>query len=433
MKIGGFILPLFVLAAHPVAGAETRPPLVRELIGLNGHTVQFKPQLYAPVAKLVRDYHPLKWDVGDDTSFVTTFPLARNGVDWSEVYGSWRKAGWRIDVSLMFDDIARGDWKDISRDAAAYGEAFARHFGPSGAALVESIEIGNEPGKYSDAEYRQLFEAMARGLRKGDPQLRIATCAANLGPSGRYSKSVDCLTGLESLFDVVSIHIYAEIEGWPTWRRSYAEDPKILFRTHLRSVLTWRAEHAPDKEVWLTEFGWDASTKPAPSTGDFAKWQGNTETQQAQWIVRAWLLLAREGVDRAYLYFFNDDDAPHVHGSSGLTRNFQPKPAYYAASWLQRNLGEYRFARILLEDDAAGYVYEFAHESDPHQRIVALWKPSGADGIITVPLGSAKIIRAERMPLGPGAAESVEASANNGMMRTTAGESPVFVWLRDEP
>src|SRR4029434_6575472 len=82
--------------------------------------------------------------------------------------------------------------------------------------------------------------------------LSIATCAANLGPSGRYSKSVDCLAGLESLYDIVNIHNYAEIEGWPTWKRSYAEDPGINFLKGIRHVLTWRNEHAPNKELWLT-------------------------------------------------------------------------------------------------------------------------------------------------------------------------------------
>ena len=187
--------------------------------------------------------------------------------------------------------------------------------------------------------------------------MRIATCAANLGSSGRYSKSVDCLTGLEALYDIVNVHLYAEVEGWPTWRRSYPEDPKILFLKHLNSVLTWRAEHAPQKELWLTEFGWDASTKAAPSSGTFAKWVGNTEAQQAQWTVRAWMIFAALGVDRAYLFFFNDDDTPQVHGSSGLTRHFEPKPAYHAAKWLQRCLGDYRFARVLRDDPTECYAY----------------------------------------------------------------------------
>ena len=160
------------------------------------------------------------WDVGGDTDHPTEFPLARNKVDWRELYGAWVKGGYRIDADLMFDDIDPKAWRDPSHDAYAYGNAFARYFGVSGKALVESLEIGNEPGKYDDAVYRQIFEGMARGAREGDRRLRIATCAVNLGKSGRYSKSVDCLAGLSELYDVVNIHIYAEVEGWPTWRRS---------------------------------------------------------------------------------------------------------------------------------------------------------------------------------------------------------------------
>jgi len=416
-----------------VARAEEKErPLMRDFMGLNGHTVQFKPDLYAPIARVIRDYHPLHWDLGKDTSFPTTFPSARNKVDWSTVYGSWVKAGLHVDASLMFDDFAPGDWKDISRDAAVYGEAFARAFGPSSRALVESAEIGNEPGKYSDAEYRQLFEAMAGGLRKGDPRMRIATCAANLGPSGRYSKSVDCLAGLESLYDIVNIHIYAEIEGWPTWRRGAPEDPRTKFMEHLRSVLTWRVEHAPSKELWLTEFGWDASTKGPPPTGDFAKWEGSTEAQQAEWIVRAWLIAARLGLDRAYLYFFNDSDDAHVHGSSGLTRNFVPKPAYYAAAWLQSSLGDYRFRRVLREDAAEGYVYEFVDGSEPKRRALVAWRVSGTDAPGVLPISANGITRVERMPQSKNPAEAIEVKAEgDGAVRLPIGESPTILWVND--
>ena len=40
-------------------------PLMRDFIGINGHTVQFKPELYRPVCGLVRDYHPVEWDLGE--------------------------------------------------------------------------------------------------------------------------------------------------------------------------------------------------------------------------------------------------------------------------------------------------------------------------------------------------------------------------------
>ena len=420
-----FVAIVFTVTLIGAASAAERPrPPMRDFIGLCGHTVQFKPEMYAPVTRLVRDYHPMKWDFGEDTSYATKFPFARNGVDWSGVYGSWKKAGYRAHASLMFDDIEVAAWKDLPRDALAYGRAFGSAFG----SMLDAAEIGNEPGKYDDATYRKLFEAMARGLRETAPKMRIATCAANLGTSGKYSKTVDCLAGLESLYDIVSIHNYAEIEGWPTWKRSYAEDPKIAFLKDIRSVLTWRNEHAPDKEVWLTEFGWDATTKERPATGDFAKWEGSTETQQAQWTVRGFIVLAALGVDRAYLYFFNDDDTPHLHGSSGLTRNFVPKPAFHAVAHLQRVLGDFRYAKTIRED-AGGHVHEFI--DDAKRRVWVVWKPEAAGAALTLELCKARIVKAERMPMRAGDAERVEVKVAGGKATVDATEAPIYLWLED--
>ncbi len=432
---GSLLLVSVLLAAVAPAGtgAEKLRPLMRDFIGINGHTVQFKPELYAPVAKLVRVYHPVGWDLGDDTDFTTTFPFARNRVDWSRVYGAWRAHDLRIHACLQFDAFAPAAWKNPARDAAAYGEAFARFFGPSGRALVETVQIGNEPGTYSDAQYREIFESMAGGIRKGDPGLRIATCAADIRGTSKYYRGMQAFAGLETLYDIINIHVYAEAEPWPTFRRSYPEDPAIDFLPIVRDTLKWRDENAPSKEVWITEFGWDASTKPAPPTGDFAKWQGSSETQQAQWIVRAWLVLSATALDRAYLYMFNDNDTPHIHGSSGLTRNFEPKQSYHAAAWLQRSLGEYRFTRVLREDAADCFAYEFTHGERAGERIVAVWKPSGAEATTTLPLRLGDISRAERMPLRAAPAEAMAAQTKGeDAVQVPAGESPVFLWLRSE-
>ena len=423
-----FIL-LSLLLAVTLRAEEKPRPLMRDFMGLCVHTVNFKPELYAPVTRMVRDYHPFEWDVGKETDFATTFPMARNKVDWGRMYGSWGKAGYRVEASIMFDNFDAKTWRDLPRDARAYGHAFADYFGPSHANLLEAVEIGNEPGKYDDATYRTLFEAMAGGLREGDPKLRIATCAANLGKSGRYSKSVDLLAGFESFYDIVNIHIYPEVQGWPTWARSYPEDPKIHFLTDLGHVLKWRDEHARDKEVWLTEFGYDASTKPPPPTGDFAKWQGSTETQQALWTVRAFLVLAASGVDRAYLYFFNDTDEPHVHGSSGLTRNFVPKPAFYAVAHLQKSLGDYRFVKAM-QEKSDGYVYEFVKGDDATKRVIVAWIPSGEPHKISLPLDGSKVERAERTPLSQGESRTEVATNGAAAIEVEATETPVFVWLR---
>lgn len=253
-----------LLATEP---ASVRP-LMGEFLGVNGHTIQFRPTLYGKVCRKVRDYHSLEWDVGKDTDFATRFPFAWNGVNWDSVYGSWSKAGFETDVCVIFNNTPPDSWKDMSKDAHKYGLQFAKAFGPSSAAnLVKSVEIGNEPGDYSDRQYRELFESMARGFREGDPKLQVLTCNMTAGKGGKYEKSVESVAGLDSLYDVLTTHTYAMAEGWPTRRRSYPEDSKTDFLTNVVALLAWRDEHAKEKPVWVKSacVCSDASRSPSPS------------------------------------------------------------------------------------------------------------------------------------------------------------------------
>lgn len=54
-------LSLALLAA-PCARADEPAPLMRDLMGLNPHTVLFRPEVYQPVAVHLRDYHGMKWE-----------------------------------------------------------------------------------------------------------------------------------------------------------------------------------------------------------------------------------------------------------------------------------------------------------------------------------------------------------------------------------
>ena len=62
------------------------------------------------------------------------------------------------------------------------------------------------------------------------------------------------------------------------------------------------------------------------------------------------VVFATRNVDRAYLYYYNDDDEPAFHGASGLTRNFQPKMSFWAVKQLYEILGAYRFKRIVKQE-----------------------------------------------------------------------------------
>jgi len=410
-------------------------PAMGDFMGVNGHTIQFKPELYSKVCRKARDYHPIEWDLGKDSDFALRFPEARNRVNWDTVYGSWKKHGFESDVSVMFHGFPPETWKDLVKDPYAYGLAFARMFGPSSEKkLVASVEIGNEPGNYPDEKYRTLFENMAKGLREGDPKLKILTCNITTGKSGGYEKSVTCVQGLEPLYDVLNIHTYAMVNGWPEWKRSFPEDPAIPFLKGIEDLIAWRNQNAKGKEIWVTEFGWDASTKPNPTTGDAAKWKGNvTDAQQARYIVRSFLVFSTMDVARAYLYFFNDSDEPSFHAASGITRNFQPKPSFHAMAHLYRSLNEYRFSRVVTKKAGELYAFEYVHAAQPKKKVLVAWSPTGSERAATVelPLGRAKLVRAERMPLTAGDVPAVEVPVKGGSASVALEESPLFLWLEE--
>ena len=328
--------------------------------------------------------------------------MARNGVDWNHVYGSWRKEDWRIDVSLMFETLPIDKWKDLKNDSRSYAERFARAFGPSGTnKLVESVEIGNEPGKFSDTAYRTLFENMARGLRAGDSNLLISTCALTTSKSHDYAKSVTCISGLEDLYDVLNVHTYAQLKGWPTWERSYPEDPRLKdYLADIKNLADWRDHHAPGKKLWITEFGYDATTKtPNLLNRNLKTGSASQKNTRRNGLSAHGSFFSTLPVDRAYLYFFNDDDSPQLHGSSGLTRNFQPKPAFYAAAHLYKTLADYRFQKVILDRPGEVMLYEFA--DGKNSRIWAAWSPTGNGNHRQIDLPPIKgtIQKIETMPL----------------------------------
>jgi len=429
------ILALAVLLNLSAPQEPPARPLMAEFMGINGHTVQFKPELYSKVCRKARDYHPIEWDLGKDSDFKTTFPEARNRVNWNDVYGSWQKHGFENNVSIMESGFKVEQWKDIGRDAHAYGVAFAKAFGPTtGSKVVTSAEVFNEPGKYPDDKYREVFEAMARGLREGDPKLKIATCNIIVGKSGGYEKSVDCVKGLEVLYDILNIHTYSLAKGWPSWKRSYPEDATVNFVKPVTDLIAWRDANAKGKEIWITEFGWDASTKPNKPTGDDAKWEGNvSDEKQAQYLVRSYLVFSSLAVDRAYMYFFDDKDEPGFHAASGITRNFKPKPSFHAMAHLYRSLGEYRLRKVVTSKPGELFVYEYVHGTDPKKKVLVAWSPTGADrkAAAEISLGAGKLLRAERMPLVEGDAAPVEVPVKAGTASVALEEYPLYLWLQE--
>jgi len=431
----GVLAAMLLCSAEPVQAADSvalSRPVMRDFVGLNTHTVQFKTDLYKPVCRLLRNYHPAEWDLGKETAVPPPFPEAKNKVDWSSLYGSWAKAGFETHATIMLASINPDGWRNRDRDIETYARGLAQCFGPSGVwPLLASVEADNEPHSYTPEQYREMFQAMARGLRAGDPKLKIATCAVRVKKPDKYNKPVECVKGLEALYDILNIHTYAFLETWPAWRRTFPENAGTTFLSDVSDMIGWRNANAPGKEIWVTEFGFDASTQPNPTEGPAKGFIQATDEEQARWIVRSFLVFASMDVGRAYLYWFNDEDKASLHAASGITRRYQPKASYHAMSQLYGVLGEYRFGRAIVQEAGRCYAFEFTHGTDAARRIIVVWSPTGSKRLarVSLPVGG-KVERAVGMQTtaaeAAGAAfEQTEASS----VSLEISESPVYVYL----
>jgi len=381
------------VAVSPVVSPK---PLFRDFMGINGH-VSFKPELYRQVCRLVRSYHNMDWDVKNIGDSLTT-PVTVNHINWKkDVYGPWKQNGFETDICLQFGSFGAANpnlvasWKGKEKWAYSYGKSTAAYFGPSGVEkLATSFEIDNEPGGHVDPGlFRTLFRQMAGGIRAADPKALILTPYVKAGKTDDYAQGLDGMYAdkdILSLYDVINVHTYATLPQSGTsknlWNRSYPEDPSLT--SYLEAVdeaIAWRDQFARDKKVWITEFGYDACTPGAMERRkDWMlklNWQGCTDLQQAQYLVRSFLVFSTRNVDRAYLYYYNDDDEPAFHGASGLTRDFQPKMSFWAVKQLYETLGAYRFKRMVKQEAGNLYVYEFEKGANKNDKIWVAWSPTG--------------------------------------------------------
>jgi hypothetical protein len=241
---------------------------------------------------------------------------------------------------------------------------------------------------------------------------------------------VECLEGIADSYDVLTAHTYAEIEGWPTWQRSFPEDGRLQnYLADIRRLAAWRDEHARGKEIWITEFGYDAIDLPSDPAGEWKHWRGLTDLQQAQWTVRSWLVFATLPVTRAYYFFFNDYGEAKMHHASGMTRHRERRPVFFATAHLQAALGDFRLARIVVEQPGRAIVLEFTHERDASRRVWVAWSPTGegrTSEFVLPPLPG-RVERAERMPLGE---EPVRVAPPVATRHVTLSESPLYFFLR---
>ncbi len=361
-------------------------PLIKDFMGINGHSYLFKPELYAKTSQLARAYHPYYWDVKDDLCNTLSLPFTIEKVkddevlNWSSIYCDWQNYGYDIDLSIMLDALNNHNLDDDESCIYTYADEIMLHLGE----IVNSIEIGNEVPNLTNDEYLKVFDVMACAIKNRNPHMPVVTAAVSTKPD-QYEKSIDLFQTREEMYDVINAHTYSFKEGYPTWERSYPEDNKTEYLNKVDDLISWRNRYAPNKHIWITEFGYDAPSKEAIRDNkrekNMERWIPSTELEQAQWLVRSFLIFSAKDVQRAYLYFFNDQDRLSLHESSGITRNYKPKPAFYAVSQLYNSLGDYQFEKIVKKKYEDIYIYQYISKVQDddlmcRDRVWVAWRPT---------------------------------------------------------
>ena len=191
-------------------------------------------------------------------------------------------------------------------------------------------------------------------------------------------------------FDAINFHHYSNVnQALNSFGIGGISPEQDDLKGDLITVVAYRDQFLPGKELWLTEFGYDTdeiSEMRVPANGI-----GTSDRQevQGQWIVRAYLEIAAAGFDKAVMYELRDactGDTCGLYQSSGLVTSIetgeQPKKSWYYLGTYLQVLGEMIFDADLspCQDTVCTVdcprVYRFVHPTDPNQWVYAVWSPT---------------------------------------------------------
>ncbi len=279
------------------------------------------------------------------------------------------------------------------------------------------------------------------GAINGDPNMKVAM-AGLAGIGGRYVSSM-CywLKANRSdgsiAMDAFNVHCY--FSNTFAMNGEYIQvgvSPEFYNMVDAMSgLLEFRDKYYPDKEVWLTEFGWDTNQSYETMTSAHAYGEYTNHQVQAMWLVRAYLLFSSCGIDKATMYMCEDvsDDRYAVgkYGTCGVV-GFEDGKEYYKDSYyyiytLKNTLGDYTFQRELNTGRDDVWVYEY--KNGEGKTAYAVWCPT-QDGTkvanfeLAVNGTSATLIEAVDLDTD---GVSSDLTVSGGKVKINVSENPVYV------
>lgn len=227
---------------------------------------------------------------------------------------------------------------------------------------------------------------------------------------------------LGKYYDAMAIHPYGMYPPNAPPELDYGQEEPV--HEMMRSLRQLMAQHGDGaKPIYTTEYGWPV-------------WKAVTELQQAQYLVRAYLLLTAAGSHSNCWYTLRDSGVPptNTEATFGLlaydsnptdTTPSRAKPAFTAYQALLSTLGQYKVVQDLRQSLALApsvFALRLQHETTK-RRATALWS-TGSTAVNVDLLVSGGVNQLTRVDM---LGSQAKLSPGSGVVRVSVGPSPIYV------
>ena len=351
-------------------------------------------------------------------------------------------ASYKIHANYMFNYAARYGSNKVDSSKLSVVKTEEKK---SGLGYIKYFENWNEPDKtwlgekahFSPEEFAAMCSAdydghngrlgNTYGIKQADPNAKLVYGGLAGGTAG-----VEYLNGMKKWseenrtdkslpFDVINFHMYLG-QKCPE-QSNFVEDAT--------KIINWRDANAKDKEVWITEFGWDTNTK--------SEMAAPSEDTQRDWIVREYLLADRIGIDRATVYCSRDvaDSTDTTkYSTSGLTTKKgeqEKKSSWYGVNTLKNTLKGFKLAEVVKEEKDV-YIYKY-HNDETNKDCYVFWSPTQDGSKIdnyTFEIGNYEKIQVTQMLKGSDTGIKFDVTLAEGTIGLNISETPFFITVDEK-
>lgn len=459
---------------------------VDQAIGANVHFTSSVDKMAA--LGHVREYHPWMWDEGDTNTSYPGYPNNQNkynpawagGGTWNfdSFYQNVKNAGvmlyscimqsvpWISGSPTYYKDKPIYTGEDPA-DPASYAEhadkmfQSAARYGSTAVAdnllklapdqqrltglnLIKYYENWNEPNQtfneggrkgyfhpyelaaMTSADYDGHEGTMGNtvGVKNADPNAKLVMAGLmdtedmlpylkNMREWFYYNR-----TDHEFAADVINIHYYCS-DG----TKGISPEAKGM-KNALKEIVDYSHLNMPNREVWLTEFGWDTGI-------GYTAYYAPSMEAQGQWLVRAYMAAFAAGIDRASMFMLHDAKVggTGTFDSCGLLTGDTAKPSWYYVYTMKETLQDMVFDSEVASGNPNVYIYKF-RSLNGTTNAYAVWCPTSNGTTVNgyqLNIGGYAGATLTTMQEGYTNGIQTELTASNGKVTVNVGERPIFV------